>query len=93
MDNRVLRALKSGTKSLCYDNSSLRELSAAIGRCGFLQSLSAKNNHLETLPQEIALLSEVGGGRERERDHENLQYSTCVGMYFELHLFSPPTCS
>ena len=70
----MLRALKSGTKSLCFDNSSLGELPAAIGRCGFLQSLSAKNNHLQTLPREIARLSEVRG-RERER----------ICVHFELY--------
>ena len=75
MDNRVLRALKSRTKTLCFDQSSLKELPAAIGRLNFLQSLSAKSNCLHTLPGETANLKQVGvvwskRRRERERERE-----------------------
>ena len=59
MDNRVLRALKSRTKSLCFDKCSLRELPTALGRLDFLHSLSAKNNSLRTLPEETSRLVEV----------------------------------
>lgn len=53
----VVKALRSRTKSLSLDNSQLRNLPASLGRLGFLTSLSAKNNSLGALPQEVALLT------------------------------------
>ena len=87
MENRVLRALKSRTKSLCFDLSSLKELPTAIGRLDFLQSLSAKNNSLQTLPQEICQLREVCVcERERERERETAQM-TMIPITHDVPLF------
>ena len=58
-EGSVLKALKSKTKSLTLDNRQLKELPVSIGRLAFLQSLSAKNNDLQTLPEEIALFTSV----------------------------------
>lgn len=58
-EQRILKAVQSGTKTLCLDNCNLQCLPQALGRLGRLASLSAKNNVLESLPQEIAKLSSV----------------------------------
>ena len=86
MENRVLRALKSRTKSLCFDLGGLAELPTAIGRLDFLQSLSAKNNCLRTLPQEISNLGEVCVHesvcvRERASNTYDLKYMMSCSPY------------
>ena len=58
-EHRVLKALKSHTRTLSLDNSNLQALPPALGRLTFLTSLSAKNNALRTLPQQITSLSAV----------------------------------
>lgn len=58
-EQRVLRAIKSRTKTLSFNNCDLKSLPPALGRLDFLTSLSAKNNGLKTLPQEISNLSSV----------------------------------
>ncbi len=55
----VLKALKSRTKKLSLDNNALKTLSVSVGRLGFLETLSAKNNDLLSLPEEIANLRQV----------------------------------
>lgn len=55
----VLKALKSRTKKLSLDNNGLKTLSVSVGRLGFLETLSAKNNDLLFLPEEIANLRQV----------------------------------
>lgn len=58
-EQRVIKALQSQTRTLSLNNSNLQALPAALGRLTFLTSLSAKNNALRTLPEQIALLSSV----------------------------------
>lgn len=62
-DGYVLKALRSRTKSLSLDNSQLQVLSPTIGRLEFLVCVSAKNNQLQTLPTETALLKLVSTAR------------------------------
>ena len=58
-EQRILKAVQSGTKTLSLDNCRLQCLPQALGRLGRLTSLSAKNNVLESLPEELAKLSAV----------------------------------
>lgn len=69
-EHRILKAVQSGTKTLCLDNCKLQCLPQALGRLGRLTSLSAKNNVLESLPEEIAKLNSV-------RQSAQYSYSAC----------------
>lgn len=55
----VLKALKSRTKKLSLDNKGIRTFPLSVGRLDFLETLSAKNNDLFTLPEEVANLKKV----------------------------------
>ena len=55
----VLKALRSRPRSLSLDNAGLTALPPAMQQLDFLESLSAKNNQLQTLPPEIAKLKRV----------------------------------
>ena len=58
-EQRVLKAIKSRTRTLSFNNCELKSLPPSLGRLDFLISLSAKSNGLEELPQDISKLSSV----------------------------------
>ena len=58
-EQRVLKALKSHTKTLSLDNCRLQALPAALGRLNFITTFSAKNNALKSLPSQISALIAV----------------------------------
>ena len=59
MEGIIVKALRSQTKSLALDNSNLEVLPATISKLHFLQTLSAKNNSLKSLPAGIVHLTSV----------------------------------
>ena len=59
MDGTIVKALRSQTKSLSLDNSNIDVLPATISKLHFLQTLSAKNNSLKSLPVGIVRLTSV----------------------------------
>ena len=71
-EQRVLKALKSHTKTLSFNNSDLKSLPAALGRLTFLTSFSAKNNALKTLPEEITQLTSVRDCRTHQTDKHSV---------------------
>ena len=55
----MVRALAAGSRSLSLDNAGLDTLPAAVVRLSGLCNLSAKNNSLRDLPNEIVNLRNV----------------------------------
>lgn len=55
-DTLLLKALRSRAKSLNLDNSHLSDLPPLLGQLDTLTSLSAKNNELRALPEQLAQL-------------------------------------
>ena len=55
----VVKMLATGAKSLSLDNAGLNVLPASVARLSSLCNLSAKNNYLSDLPEEIANLRNV----------------------------------
>ena len=59
MDGAILKAVRSKSRNLTLDNSSLQSIPASISQLHYLESLSLRNNLLQSLPLYITRLKSV----------------------------------